>query len=352
MSSAMLSAARESSNGKPTLAVEHLVVEFGRGRGKPRLRAADDVSLDVGHGETVAVVGESGSGKSTVGNAILGLTPVRSGRILFDGVDLTGFSPRLRRKAGLPIHVVFQDPNNSLSPTMSIGESVGEALKPAGGNRESARRAVAEMLERVGLPAAAARRYPAELSGGQRQRVCIARALISSPQLVVCDEPISSLDLSIQGDILNLLMDLQAATGVSYLFISHNLAVVKHVAQRVVVLYKGQIMEAGPSSSVCDSPVHPYTRALLDAVPVLDPDSQSRRREPQVLPPSLLDTSPDTSGCPFTNRCPYAREVCSETRPALRPTVSGNVVACHFADQVEATEFSSVLAKPGSNQPS
>jgi oligopeptide/dipeptide ABC transporter ATP-binding protein len=329
---------------RPLLEVDNLVVEFGRGRGKPRLTAVDDVTLAVGRGETVAIVGESGSGKSTLGNAILGFTPVRSGAIVFDGTDVTRFSLRQRRQAGLPIQVVFQDTHNSLSPTMTIGDNIGEALRGLASGRGPTRQAVAEMLERVELSGSAARRYPAELSGGQRQRVCIARALISSPQLVVCDEPVSSLDLSIQGQILNLLKDLQAATGVSYLFISHNLTVVKYVARRIVVLYKGQIMETGTSSTVCDRPVHPYTRALLNSVPVLNPELQSRRRGRLALPPSLLDTSPDTSGCPFVTRCPYAREICNAVRPALTQTVSGSEVACHFADQVEAIGFSSVLA--------
>lgn len=343
MSSATASVAQETLEHSPLLTVDQLVVEFGRGRGKSPLRATDNVSLDVDRGETVAIVGESGSGKSTLGNAVLGLIPVQSGAIVFDGTDLTSFSHRRRRKAGLPIQVVFQDPHNSLSPSMTIGESIGEALKVRGSRRAPARQAVAEMLEHVGLPASAARRYPAEMSGGQRQRVCIARALISSPQLVVCDEPVSSLDLSIQGQILNLLTDLQAATGVSYLFISHNLAVVRYVARRVVVLYRGRIMEAGPSSVVCDRPVHPYTRALLNAVPVLDPELQSRRRRERVASASTtLSADPDASGCSFAARCPYARDICSTTRPALTPTVSGTAVACHFAEQVEAIGLASV----------
>jgi peptide/nickel transport system ATP-binding protein len=335
-----MSGGRENLAHTPLLTVDHLVVEFGRGRGRPPLKATDDVSLDVGRGETVAIVGESGSGKSTLGNAVLGLTAVQSGAIVFDGSDITRLSPRLRRKAGLPIQVVFQDPHNSLSPTMTVGESIGEPLKAPGTGR-GARQAVAEMLDRVGLPQAAATRYPAEMSGGQRQRVCIARALISSPELVVCDEPVSSLDLSIQGQILNLLTDLQAATGVSYLFISHNLAVVKFVSRRVVVLYRGQVMETGPSSIVCERPVHPYTRALLSAVPVLHPELQSRRRRDRLAAaPSLPDASLEGPGCPFAARCPHAREICSATRPALTPTASGTTVACHFAAQVETIEFS------------
>lgn len=339
MASARPSAAQENLEHEPLLCLDRLVVEFARGRGKPPLRATDDVSLDVGRGETVAIVGESGSGKSTLGNAVLGLTSVQSGTIVFDGTDITHFSHRRRREASLPIQVVFQDPHNSLSPTMTIGESIGEALNGRVSGRGPARQAVAEMLEHVGLPASAAKRYPTEMSGGQRQRVCIARALISSPQLVVCDEPVSSLDLSIQGQILNLLTDLQAATGVSYLFISHNLAVVKYVARRVVVLYRGQVMETGPSSVVCDHPVHPYTRALLNAVPVLDPELQSRRRRERLAsaPSAVSVADPDVAGCPFVSRCSYARDICSTTRPALTPTRSGTSVACHFADQVEAT---------------
>ena len=337
MSSATQSVSHESLQDAPLLEVDRLVVEFGRGRGKPPLKAVDNVSLEVGRGETVAIVGESGSGKSTLGNAVLGLVPVRSGAIISDGTDVTGLSIRQRRKAGLPIQVVFQDTHNSLSPTMTLGESIGEALRAPTRGHARSRQVVAEMLERVGLPPSAAKRYPAQLSGGQRQRVCIARALISSPQLVVCDEPVSSLDLSIQGQILNLLTDLQVSTGVSYMFISHNLAVVKHIARRVVVLYKGQIMESGPSSTVCDHPVHPYTRVLLNSVLVPDPDRQTvRRQERLAIPSSLVDANFATSGCPFATRCPYAREICATTRPQITRTASGNDVACHFAQEVEA----------------
>jgi ABC-type glutathione transport system ATPase component len=246
-----------------------------------RVHAVDGVSLSLCRGETLGLVGESGSGKSTIGNTILGLAPPDSGQILFDGSDITHATPRRRRELGRHLQIVFQDPYGSLNPSRTIGQTLAEPLRWGGeaagrlGPRAAAGR-VAGILERVGMPADAASRYPAHFSGGQRQRVAIARALIQEPALLICDEPTSALDLSIQAQILNLLLDLQHQLGVAYLFISHDIDVVRHMSHRTAVLRNGRIVEQGPTSQVTEQPSHQYTQALLAAVPM--PDPRRRRR--------------------------------------------------------------------------
>ncbi len=273
------------------LDVRGLTVRYRRGRRKPPLTALQDVTLSIGPGETVALVGESGSGKSTLGNAVLGLVPPDSGTITFDGADITHASPRARRALTRDIQAVFQDPYGSLNPVRAIRQTLAEPLR-AHERLDAAITAtrVRAALERVGLSAAAARMYPGQFSGGQRQRIAIARALMLSPRLIICDEPLSALDLSVQAQVLNLLKALQRDLGVSYLFITHDLAVVPHVAHRVVVLHRGRVVETGPVSQVCDDPRHPYTRALISAAPVPDPAAQRARRRPQPIPGTEMET--------------------------------------------------------------
>ena len=263
------------------LDVRGLTVEYAVGRQRPPLRAVDGVDLRIGARETVGLVGESGSGKSTIGRAILGLVPVAAGTVRFDGADITRASQRQRRSLSSELQVIFQDPYSSLNPTRSIGDTLAETLRAQRGRSDVAAR-VRTMLERVGLPADAARRYPAHFSGGQRQRIAIARALMASPRLVICDEAVSALDLSVQAQVLNLLRELQHELGLSYLFISHDLAVVRHVSHRIVVLYRGQVVEQGRAADVYANPQHAYTQALLEAAPAPDPDVQRARREARL----------------------------------------------------------------------
>ncbi|GAA1344230.1 ABC transporter ATP-binding protein [Saccharothrix algeriensis] len=261
----------------PLLAVEDLVVDYRLHR-KLRLRALKGVSLSVGPGECVGLVGESGSGKSTLGKAVLGLAAVTSGRITFDGEDITHARGAARRRLANDIQVVFQDPYGSLDPTMTVGEVLAEPLVATGTPKARARAVVAEMLDHVRLPADALHRYPSEFSGGQRQRIAIARALVRKPRLIVCDEPVSALDLTTQATILDLFIDIQRETGVSYLFVSHDLGVVRRICHRVSVMYHGEIVESGDTPAVTREPQHPYTRRLLLAAPVADPARQAERR--------------------------------------------------------------------------
>lgn len=265
-----------TASSAPLLRVEDLVVDYGRRRGT--FHALKGVSLDVAAGECVGLVGESGSGKSTLGKAILGLVPVASGRIEFDGQDITRAGGAARRALASSIQVVFQDPYGSLNPAMTIGDILAEPLATAGAGRRAARATVAEMLDRVKLPAGVVDRYPKEFSGGQRQRIAIARALVRKPRLIVCDEPVSALDLTTQATIIDLLLELQRDTGVSYLFVSHDLGVVRRICHRVAVMYRGEIVETGDGEQVTRRPQHPYSQRLLMASPIADPARQAERR--------------------------------------------------------------------------
>jgi peptide/nickel transport system ATP-binding protein len=263
----------------PLLAVEDLVVEYPtRGWRSRPFRAVDGVSLDIRPGETVGLIGESGSGKSTIGRALLGLVPVAGGRILFDGEDVTRPTARRRRELTGRIQVVYQDPYSSLNPSMTIGDILTEPMTVRRAPRRRAVERVRELLETVGLPSDAVDRLPREFSGGQRQRVAIARALVLDPRLVVCDEPVSALDLSTQQRVLDLLVEIQERTGVAYLFVSHDLTVVRELAHRVAVMYRGEIVERGDGDTVTSDPRHPYTRRLLLSSPVCDPVAQAERR--------------------------------------------------------------------------
>lgn len=262
----------------PLLTVDDLVVDYPLG-GRKTFRALHGVSLDVKPGECVGLVGESGSGKSTLGKAVLGLAPVTGGKITFDGNDITHARGAARRRLSRDLQVVFQDPYGSLDPTMTIGQILAEPLVVTGIEKSVARRRVAEMLDQVELPADTVNRYPSEFSGGQRQRIAIARALVRKPRLVICDEPVSALDLTTQSTIIDLFINIQRETGVAYLFVSHDLGVVRRICHRMSVMYKGTIVESGESSLVTREPEHPYTQNLLLASPVADPAEQERRRE-------------------------------------------------------------------------
>jgi oligopeptide/dipeptide ABC transporter ATP-binding protein len=311
------------------LEVRGLTVEYDRGYRRPPLRAVDNVSICLQSRMTVGLVGESGSGKTTIGRAILGLTPIKAGNVSFAGSDITHLSYRRRRELSSDLQVVFQDPYSSLNPTRTVGQTLGETLRAQGQkSKEEVRERVTLMLERVGLPAEAAKRYPAHFSGGQRQRIAIARALMVRPSLVICDEPTSALDLSVQAQVLNLLRELQEEFELSYIFISHDLAVVRHLSHRITVLYAGRVMEYGDASHVYTSPLHPYTRALLAAAPVPDPRQQRKRRTTRARPASLSSLVPPDA-CPFADRCAHVIDICRTTRPPLETTPDARFIACH-----------------------
>ncbi len=328
------------------LEIEHLCVHFKDG--KRTTRAVDDVSLTVGPGETLGLVGESGSGKSTIGRAIVGLVPVTSGSVRFEGRDITNASLSHRRELAAEMQVVFQDPYSSLNPAKTIGQTLAEPLTVHGRSSRSERaERVAYMLERVGMPVDAATRYPSQFSGGQRQRIAIARALMLQPKLVICDEPVSALDLSIQAQIMNLLADLQAELGVSYLFIAHDLAVVRHISHRTVILYRGQVMEAGAAETIADGPRHPYSRALAEAAPMPDPDVQRARAIQRAE--SVFVTGPEGNplhSCAFASRCAHATDECRQRRPDLIAESDGRLIACFRADEVAgASQLSSFVRR-------
>ncbi|MFF8593949.1 ATP-binding cassette domain-containing protein [Streptomyces sp. NPDC015220] len=271
---------KTDTNDTALLEVDDLVVDYRRGR--TAFRALKGVSMSIGAGECVGLVGESGSGKSTLGKAVLGLTPVTSGSITFDGRDITHLRGTARRRLAADLQVVFQDPYGSLDPTLTVGQILAEPLTASGTGRAEARRAVAEMLDHVRLPADTVTRYPSEFSGGQRQRIAIARALVRRPRLIVCDEPVSALDLTTQSAVVDLFIDIQRETGVSYLFVSHDLGVVRRICHRVSVMYQGECVESGPNETVTRDPEHPYTRRLLLASPVADPARQAERRRSRL----------------------------------------------------------------------
>jgi len=319
------------------LEVDNLVKHFPVGGGVltgplGMVRAVDGVSFSIRRGETLGLVGESGCGKTTTGRCILQLERPTSGRILFEGVDLVTLDQVALRSVRRRIQVIFQDPYSSLNPRMTIGQILAEPIEVHGIVREKAARAerVRELLTQVGLAPQHARRYPHQLSGGQRQRVGIARALAMEPSLIVCDEPVSALDVSIQAQIINLLEDLQARYGLTYLFIAHDLSVVRHISDRVAVMYLGRIAEITERTALYAEPMHPYTRALLSAVPIPDPGLEATR-ERTVLRgevPSPLNPPP---GCVFHPRCPIAVDRCSAEIPLLREIRPGHWAACHLA---------------------
>ena len=314
------------------LEVRNLTKEFPVGAdflGRPlaQLRAVDDVSFALEPGETLGFVGESGCGKTTVGRLILRLLAPTSGTILFEGQDITNLTEPEMRPRRRDIQVVFQDPYSSLNPRLMVRDIVGEPLKNFGHSRDQIDQRVAELMRIVGLPPEYMSRYPHAFSGGQRQRIGIARALAVSPKLVVCDEAVSALDVSIQAQILNLLADIQAQFGLTLLFISHNLGVVRHVSHRIAVMYLGRLVELASEEVLFERPLHPYTAALIAAVPEPDPATRGRLA---VLPgeiPSPLNPPP---GCPFNTRCPRVEARCRAELPEFREVEAGRWVRCHF----------------------
>ena len=294
-----------------------------------KLKALQDISFTVERGETLGIVGESGCGKSTLGRCILQLLKPDEGRVLWLGTDLNALPGEEMRKRRKDLQIIFQDPQASLNPRMTVGEIVADPLKTLMPelNREQRRQRVMEIMEAVGLQPEMVNRYPHEFSGGQAQRIGIARALITEPKLIVCDEPVSALDVSIQAQILNLLSELKDQFGLTLIFISHNLSVVRHVSDRIMVLYLGRMVELSSGDELYDDPKHPYTKALLTAVPIPDP-KRARQRSIDALTGEIPSPINPPSGCTFRTRCRYATERCAEIRPPLEAVSEGRQVAC------------------------
>jgi oligopeptide/dipeptide ABC transporter ATP-binding protein len=334
---------------EPLLQVDNLVRHFvvarsPLGRARAMIKAVDGVSFHVDAGETLALVGESGCGKSTVGRLVLRLIEPTAGRVVFQGSDVSGLGPRALRAFRRSAQLVFQDPYASLNPRMTIGEILAEplalhAIVPG----QQRQKRVAELLDMVGLAPALARRYPHEFSGGQRQRIAIARALAVEPKLIVCDEPVSALDVSIRAQVLNLLRALQRRLGLAYIFISHDLAVVKHIADRVAVMNFGRIVETAAVDALFASPRHPYSRALLSAIPVPTPQA---KRDHLVLQGEMPSALSPPSGCHFHTRCPYVIDRCRSLRPQLIADAEHHAVACHRWPELPPTAGLGRLGAP------
>ncbi len=336
-----------SNTNEPLLRVEHLSKEFPAEAGmlagrfsKRVVSAVNDVSFEIHAGETFGLVGESGCGKSTTGRSIMRLTNPTSGKVFFEGKDVSQMNKRELKNLRREMQFIFQDPYASLNPRMTIGEIVSEPMTIHGvGTKEERMKTVRELLDVVGLNPEHINRYPHEFSGGQRQRIGIARAFALRPKLIICDEPVSALDVSIQAQVLNLLKDLQERYGTAYLFIAHDLSVVQHISDRVAVMYLGKMVELSDWKTLYTEPHHPYTQSLLSAVPVPDPDIQKTRKRIILAgdPPSPIDPP---SGCRFHTRCPIAQAICSKEDPEWKEVDSGHFCACHFAQKFPIKETS------------
>jgi oligopeptide transport system ATP-binding protein len=321
----------------PLVSVTDVIKHFPTGGGfrQEVVRAVDGVTFDIAKGETLGLVGESGCGKSTLGRVIMQLHPATSGSIKFEGRELTKMRGNQLRQVRQRMQIIFQDPYASLNPRMAIGDIIAEPLKNFGlGNRRAREKRVQEVMRVCGLNPDFANRYPHEFSGGQRQRIGIARALVLTPSLIVADEPISALDVSIQAQIVNLLEDLQAKFKLTYLFIAHDLSVVRHVSDRVAVMYLGKIVEVATSKEVYDKPLHPYTKVLLSSIPSANAEIEGRRK-PILLKGEIPSPINPPSGCRFHTRCPIAQlPICAEVEPQLEMKADGHVAACHFAGKL------------------
>ncbi len=301
---------------------------------KGYLHAVDDVSFTINEGETLGIVGESGCGKSTLGRAILRLHEPTSGTVLFDGMNVTAMNKQEMRSLRKYMQIIFQDPYASLNPRFTVSQIIEEPLRlhKIYSSEAEIRSRVEELMDMVGLSARVQNAYPHEFDGGRRQRIVIARALAVNPRFIVCDEPVSALDVSIQAQILNLMIDLQKELNLTYIFISHNLSVVKHISTDVGVMYLGQLIEKAPKRQIYKNPLHPYTQALLQAIPSLDPDA---KRERQILKGELSSPVNPKKGCRFSSRCPYAMPCCSTENPVMREVEPGHFVACHRISKME-----------------
>lgn len=321
----------------PLVSIKDVVKHFPTGGGfrQEVVRAVDGVTFDIAKGETLGLVGESGCGKSTLGRVIMQLHPATSGSIKFEGRELTKMRGNELRQVRQRMQIIFQDPYASLNPRMAIGDIIAEPLKNFGlGNRRAREKRAQEVMRVCGLNPDFANRYPHEFSGGQRQRIGIARALVLTPSLIVADEPISALDVSIQAQIVNLLEDLQSKFKLTYLFIAHDLSVVRHVSDRVAVMYLGKIVEVATSKEVYDTPLHPYTKVLLSSIPSANAEIEARRK-PILLKGEIPSPINPPSGCRFHTRCPIAQlPICAEVEPLLEMKADGHVAACHFAGKL------------------
>ena len=320
----------------PLLEVRHLKVHFPVNRnlmGRPRawVKAVDDVSFSIHKGETLSLVGESGCGKSTTGYALLGMLLPTSGELFFEGQPLDARDSQSRSLARRQMQIVFQDPFASLNPKMSVGESIGEPLRASGLSSQEAALRVEKLLDMVGLPRSCRDRLPNQFSGGQRQRIVIARALALQPRLIICDEPVSALDVSIRSQILNLLLELQRELDIAYLFISHDLSVVRHLSDRVAVMYLGHIVELAETEELFTHTLHPYTQALFSAIPRIEPGRKNTRR--LILQGDLPSPLNPSRGCPLVTRCPHRQPVCEQSMPELQEIRPGHSVACFRADE-------------------
>ena len=313
----------------PLLQVENLKKYFEVPQGY--LHAVDDVSFSLNRGETLGVVGESGCGKSTLGRTVLHLLDSTGGKIVFDGEDVTRVDAAKQRELSGRMQIIFQDPFSSLNPRMTVYQTISEAMLIAGVlSRSEIKQRVLDLMDTVGLARRFVNTYPHELDGGRRQRIGIARALSIEPEFIVCDEPVSALDVSIQAQILNLLIDIQAETGIAYIFITHDLSVVKHISNDIIVMYLGQVVEKVVSSELFSQPIHPYTRALLSAVPI---PVVNYNKERILLKGELSSPVNPKPGCRFTPRCDFAQGKCLAEEPELRPVQPGHDVKCHFAEK-------------------
>lgn len=328
--------AENSRGGEYILEVEHLKKYFPlkkslTGKVQVCVHAVEDVSFKLKRGSVLGIVGESGCGKTTMGRTLLKLYDITDGKVYFNGEDITNYSRSQMRKLRPKLQMIFQDPYSSLSPRMTVGEIIGEAvLQHKIVPKNEIKDYVVKVMESCGLRPYYYNRYPHEFSGGQRQRICIARAVALNPQLIVCDEPVSALDVSVQAQIINLLKNLQEQHGLSYIFISHDLSVVKHISNEVGVMYLGSMVEKGPTDKIFDEPLHPYTRALLSAVPVPDPRSKMKRI---ILKGDIPSPANPPSGCKFHTRCEHCMEICKEVPPQFIEHGEGHFVACHLYDE-------------------